>query len=110
MTLRPSLTLFIIAATLMTSAMPASAQTGDIQAGQAVYAAQMCSLCHSRAGESGPMAHVGGPLDGLASRRDAAWIEGYLRDPKSVIPNSQMPKTGLTDQELADLIAFLLAP
>ena len=108
MTLRSSLTLLLIAIPLLTSA--ARAQTGDIQAGQAIYAAQMCSLCHSRAGESGPMAHVGGPLDGLASRRDAAWIEGYLRDPKSVIPNSQMPKTGLTDQELADLIAFLLAP
>lgn len=110
MTLHSSLTLLLIVTPLLTSAASARAQTGDIQAGQAIYAAQMCSLCHSRAGESGPMAHVGGSLDGLSSRRDAAWIEGYLRDPKSVIPNSQMPKTGLTDQELADLIAFLLAP
>lgn len=110
MTLRPSLTLLIIATSFLTIATPARAQSGDIQAGQAIYAAQMCNLCHSRAGESGPMAHVGGSLDGLASKRDAAWIDGYLRDPKSVIPNSQMPKTGLTDEELADLIAFLLAP
>ncbi|MCK7574983.1 MAG: cytochrome c [Chromatiales bacterium] len=78
--------------------------------GQALYAEQMCNLCHTRDGASGPMAHVGGSLDGLAAKRDAAWVEAYLRDPPSVIPSSQMLKSTLTDQQLAELIAFLLGP
>lgn len=106
---RRSLHCTFIAAALLTNATGASAEGGDTQAGKAIYAARLCNLCHTLAGESGQMAHVGGSLDALATRRDAAWIERYLRDPKSVIPSSQMPSPGLTDREIADLIAFLLA-
>lgn len=89
-----------------------SAQADDEmrERGRTIYAEQMCNLCHTRSGEAGPMAHVGGSLDGLAARRDAAWIQAYLRDPQSVIPGSQMPKSTLSDQSLAELIAFLLGP
>lgn len=82
---------------------------GDIESGRQLYNDQMCNLCHSLAGEVGQMAQVGGPLDGVGGKRDAAWIERYLKDPKSVIPNSQMPATGLNNQQIADLTAFLLA-
>ncbi|WP_200334135.1 c-type cytochrome [Thiocystis violacea] len=55
------------------------------------------------------MAQVGGPLDDLAARRSADWIMQYLKCPKSVIPSSEMPPTELTDQQIADLTAFLLS-
>ena len=101
----------LLSASLLTPATGLQAAEADeaMRArGQTLYTEQMCSLCHTRDGESGPMAHVGGSLDGLAAKRDAAWIERYLRDPQAVIPSSQMPKSTLTDQQLADLIAFLL--
>jgi cytochrome c2 len=102
--------LHVILATLLAlSPSLIVAQDGDIQAGQAIYEAQMCNLCHTLGGKSGAMAHVGGVLDQLATRRDADWIERYIRNPQSVIPKSQMPKTTLTDREIRDLIAFLLA-
>lgn len=87
----------------------AAAQDGDVNAGKQLYDSRMCGLCHTRAGEAGPMAQVGGSLDGLAARRSADWIMRYLKSPKSVIPTSEMPPTELTDQQITDLIAFLLS-
>lgn len=85
------------------------AEEGDIEAGRQLYNTRMCNLCHTLRGESGQMAQFGGSLDDLGVKRDAAWIASYLKEPKSVIPNSPMPATGLTDREIADLIAFLLS-
>ncbi|EXJ16815.1 c-type cytochrome [Imhoffiella purpurea] len=85
------------------------AQDGDVQRGAGLYASKTCNLCHTLAGESGPMADLGGPLDDLGSRRDAAWINAYLKDPTGTLPGAQMPKVELTDQEIADLTAFMLA-
>ena len=102
----------LIAAALIGCAVVAGtalADDGDSQRGKQLYSAKMCNLCHTLAGESGPMAQVGGPLDGLAAKRDAAWMNAYLKDPTKVIPNAQMPKTELTDQEIADLTAYLLS-
>ncbi len=87
----------------------AGAKDGDVESGRQLYNARMCNLCHTLAGESGQMAQFGGPLDNLAAKRDAAWIRSYLKEPKSVLPNSPMPATGLTDREIADLTAFLLS-
>jgi len=91
------------------SAGTAFAEGGDGQRGQQLYTAKMCNLCHTLAGESGTMAQVGGPLDGLAAKRDAAWMQAYLKDPAKIIPGAQMPKPELTDQEIADLTAYLLS-
>ncbi len=86
-----------------------SAEEGDVQSGQRIYAEKMCNLCHTLAGESGPMAELGGPLDQIGATRDAAWIRLYLKDPTAALPGAQMPPAELTDQEIADLIAFLLS-
>ncbi|NEV63963.1 c-type cytochrome [Thiorhodococcus minor] len=94
---------------LLTLCGPVHALDGEAAAGKQIYDEQMCNLCHRLAGESGPMAHVGGSLDGLAQRRDADWIRRYLKNPQSVIPESQMPPSPLTDPQIDDLIAFLLS-
>jgi cbb3-type cytochrome oxidase cytochrome c subunit len=50
----------------------------------------------------------GGPLDGVGGKRDAKWLKAYLADPKSQMPDAKMPKMKLSDQQLDDLVAFLL--
>jgi nitric oxide reductase subunit C len=85
-----------------------SAHAGDAAAGKAAYDKQ-CKVCHSIAGDAGKMADKGGPLDGVGSKRDAAWIEAYLRDPKSKIPDAKMPKMKLTDEQIADHVAYMLS-
>ena len=68
-----------------------------------------CKLCHSIAGEGGKQADKGGPLDGVGSKRDAAWLEAYFRDPKSKIPDAKMPKLKYTDDEMKELVDYMLS-
>ena len=67
-----------------------------------------CALCHSIAGVGGKKAEVGGPLDGVGSKRDAAWLRQYTKDPKSAMPEAKMPKLPLTDAELDELVKFMV--
>ncbi len=75
--------------------------------GKALYETK-CKPCHSIGGEGGKMADKGGPLDGVGAKRDATWLRAYLKDPKSQVPDAKMAKLPLTDQQLDDLVAFLL--
>jgi cytochrome c2 len=68
-----------------------------------------CKLCHSIAGEGGKQADKGGPLDGVGAKRDAAWLEAYFRDPKSKIPDAKMPKLKYTDDEMKELVDYMLS-
>jgi cytochrome c2 len=68
-----------------------------------------CKLCHSVAGSGGPMAKMGGALDGIGSKHDAAWLEQYLKNPKSKIPQTQMPVLKLTDEERDSVVQYLLS-
>ena len=74
--------------------------------GAAVYE-KKCKMCHSIAGAGGPMAKMGGPLDGVAASHDEAWLRGYITDPKSKKADSKMPKVNLPDDDLNALVSYL---
>jgi nitric oxide reductase subunit C len=80
---------------------------GGADEGKALYDKQ-CKVCHSIAGDAGKMADKGGKLDGVGSKRDAAWLKTYLTDPKAAMPEAKMPKMKLSPQQLDDLIAYML--
>jgi len=84
-----------------------SAMAGE-EEGKKVFEDKNCIRCHSLGEEKGKMAQLGGPLDGVGSKRETAWLKSYLLDPKSQIPDAKMPKQTLTDKELEDLVAYLL--
>ena len=86
-------------------ATPLAARGEDAQA---LYD-KKCKLCHSIKGEGGKQMEKGGPLDGVGKKRDRAWLEAYLQDPKSKIPESKMPKLKYTPEELKGFVDFLLA-
>ena len=75
--------------------------------GKALYE-KKCKVCHSIGADKGKMADKGGALDGVGTKRDAEWLKKYLADPKSVMPDAKMPKLKMTDQELADYVAYML--
>ena len=77
--------------------------------GKKVFEAKKCMNCHSLGSEKGPMAKLGGPLDGVGAKRDAAWLKGYLMDPKSKVPNAKMPKQNLTEKDVDDLVQYMLS-
>lgn len=76
--------------------------------GKRVFEAKKCISCHSLGSEKGAMAKLGGPLDGVGAKRDAAWLKAYLADPKSKIPNAKMPKQKLDEKEIDDLTQYTL--
>jgi mono/diheme cytochrome c family protein len=88
------------------SAIPTAASAGADE-GRAFYG-DKCKVCHSIAGDAGKMAATGGPLDGVATKRDQAWMRAYLADPKSQMPNAKMPKSKMTDQQLDDVTAYMM--
>jgi len=73
----------------------------------AVYKTK-CELCHSIAGAGGLKKDLGGPLDGVGSKRDEAWLRAYFADPKSKIPDAKMPKMPLSAAEWDEMVAFML--
>ena len=68
-----------------------------------------CKVCHSLKGEGGKQADKGGPLDGVGAKRDRAWLEKYLQDPKAVIPDAKMPKLKYSDEELKGIVDYMLS-
>ena len=100
--IRSSVTLLIAGALLL----PLPGHAG-VDEGKALYEKQ-CKICHTIGGEGGKMADKGGALDGVGAKHDAAWLKAYLQDPKAKLPESKMPKMKLGDQQLDDLVAYLL--
>jgi nitric oxide reductase subunit C len=94
-------------ATVLATAGAATLAHAGADEGKALYEKQ-CKICHSIAGDKGKMADKGGALDGIGAKHDAGWLKAYLQDPKSKTPDSKMPKMKLSDQQLDDLVAFLL--
>jgi mono/diheme cytochrome c family protein len=76
--------------------------------GKRVFAEKKRINCHSLGSEKGAMAKLGGPLDGVGSRRDAAWLKGYFTDPISQLPNAKMPNQKLTEKQVEDLVQYVL--
>jgi nitric oxide reductase subunit C len=76
--------------------------------GKKLFAEKKCINCHSLGSEKGAMAKLGGPLDAVGSKRDAAWLTGYFTDPKSQLPNAKMPNQKLTEKQVEDLVQYIL--
>jgi len=87
----------------------AESTLAGVEEGRKLFEDRKCLVCHSLGEEKGAMAQLGGPLAGIGSKREAAWLKSYLLDPKSQIPDAKMPKQTLTDKELEGLVAYLLS-
>ena len=57
--------------------LPAAAAAQDAAAGQNVFQAQKCTLCHSVAGKG----NVKGPLEGVAKKYTAAELKQWITQP-----------------------------
>ena len=81
-------------------------EVGQTEEGKKVYSEMKCAMCHKIEGVGGK---TGPDLSGVGSRKDAAWIKGFLRDPKSVIPGTKQPAFKGTDEQLEALVAYLMS-
>lgn len=90
---------------------------GDLAAGRATFESVGCLACHrvgqdARGVEGFDMAsfRTHGPnLDGTGSKLDAGWLYAWVRDPKSYWHETKMPNLRLSEQEAADVTAYLMS-
>ncbi len=88
-------------------ASPAFSQ-GKADAGEKVYAAQKCSMCHSIAGKG----NAKNPLDGVGTRLKADEIREWIVTPKEAATKAKKPATmkpypNLPKEDLDNLVAYL---
>jgi len=100
----------------LTPVTEAKVLAGDSVRGEAIFKhhpTAACVLCHALQGQG---SNVGPALDGIAARKDAAYIKQSLLEPNAVLAQgyeylkiSPMPAMGLIlgAQELEDVQAFL---
>lgn len=91
---------------LASTSAPSAASTGGgaPDDGRPRAFGQMCVACHAVGGRGG---NVGPALDGIADRRDVAFLERWIRDPGAVKPGTAMPKLPLSDAQITELTTYL---
>src|SRR5215813_5368157 len=79
-----------IGAWMAMSAVPAFAKQDaeQVKKGEAVYAAQKCSVCHSIAGKGGKAS----PLDGVGGKLSADDIRPWITHPKDAAAKAKSTK------------------
>ena len=101
---------------LALAVLPSPAGAQDVSEGEKLFTEKGCSACHTVGG--GDL--VGPDLAGVTTRRDKAWLTRWLKEPDKVLAEGDatatelfekynkipMPNLGLTDSDVAALIAY----
>jgi cytochrome c oxidase subunit 2 len=95
----------LLVAVVFRSIIPSAQAVVDPALGEKIYSAKRCGACHVIQGKGGKL---GPPLSDIASKRDAQWLKAFLKDPKTINPESKMSRFKGTDDELETLITYLL--
>jgi len=89
---------------------------GDAERGGELFETVGCTGCHILDAEASrdeffpTINRLNGPnLVRTGSKVDAGWLYAWVRDPKQHNPATRMPDLRLTDQEAADVTAYLMA-
>ena len=85
---------------------------GDAAHGKVLVSQTGCLACH-RVGEQatvrGTFGRDFGPaLDRVGDKVTREWLYDWVRDPQRYFPETNMPDLRLTDQEAADVVAYLM--
>lgn len=94
-------------------AYPAPAGKGDAARGKLLFENVGCQGCH--VSEPGAARQVmdgwrqhGPNLIGLSEKVTPGWLAAWLKDPKAYNPETRMPNLRLQEEEIADLVAYLM--
>lgn len=89
---------------------------GDTNKGKELVASLGCLACHQTQNQKIETPRTrdslhrefGPPLVGLGSKTTLNWLYQWLKDPKKYNPDTRMPSLRLSDQEAADIAAYLI--
>ena len=105
----------MLACLMVCTAAPAAAADADAGRGMAAIARHGCVACHVIPGVANPGSNVGPPLEKVATRGYIAGVlantpdnmRRWLRNPPAVDPLTAMPDLHLSEQDAADIAAYL---
>jgi mono/diheme cytochrome c family protein len=86
-------------AVVLALATPAAGQ--DVKKGEAVYAAQKCSICHAIAGKG----KAANPLDGVGAKLSADDIRQWITHPAEMTAKTKSTKKPVMPNKYANLPA-----
>ncbi len=94
---------------------PAAHRVPSAARGRDAMAQYACNACHNVPGVTGADVHVGPPLAGIAKRSLIAGavpntpeqMARWIRDPRSIDPETTMPALQVSAQDARDMAAFL---
>ncbi len=92
----------------MTAAVPAKA-TSDPAAGASLYGESFCASCHAVQNAAGNMVggDVGPELTRVGAKVKPAWLQAWLKNPRTYDPVTAMPHYRFNAAQLATLSGFL---
>lgn len=77
--------------------------------GEIVFVERGCAGCH-RTGDAAKLPRFGPSLRGVGTKiADHRWLVAWLRNPRRMRPHTAMPSYKLSDAEVRDIVAALLA-
>ncbi len=93
----------------------ASFKDEDVEAGQKLLLTTGCLACHATAQmpagfEPQATPYHGPDLTNVSTRRDAKWLQTWLKSPQSLNSEHRMPVFALTDDEQRQIVAALCQP
>ena len=85
--------------------------SGNAEDGQRIVESVGCLACHITGDETreaaGPRRTFGQPLQAVGSKTTVEWLFDWVRDPRHYNDETFMPDLRLTDDEVADVAAYL---
>jgi cytochrome c551/c552 len=94
---------------------PPPAAAGSAARGKALFDRVGCRACHvverdsaARRSEASATRDYAPNLWNVADKASAAWLYGWIKNPRAQWPDTKMPDLRLTDVEAADVTAYLL--
>lgn len=88
---------------------------GDPERGAVLLVREACGACHQIPGIQEADGEVGPPLGGIGRRtiiggmlpNTPANLARWIRDPQGVVPGNAMPNIAVSEQQAADMAAYL---
>ncbi len=93
--------------------LPAGRTNGNVAKGKELVESVGCFGCHAvgpiteNPNQSQIRRRHGYNLQNLGSKVSTSWVYNWVKDPKQVWPDTKMPSLRLTDDEAADIAAYL---
>lgn len=94
----------LAALSIVIAAGTAAQAQSDPSKGSQVYQNNKCALCHAVQGKGGK---AGPDLSTVGAKRNAQWLEKFMKDPKAVTPGAKMPPFKGSADDLNALVAYL---